>query len=363
MVPRAAKHLLIGSTEAYSGKSATILGLAQPLLKQGVNLAYGKPLSQIVPEPSDGVDPDVQLMAQTLGLSPKDLHPTLLWLNSERIHDRIQGTDRTLYGQQLAHSCEQFAGDLLLLEGPASLDEGHLFGLSLQQVADIVDAQVVLVARYHALSVVDTLLCAKQRLGDRLLGVVINDVPADQRQWCEQPLRDLLEAQGIRVLGLLPRSTLLRSVSVAELVRQLNAEVLCCGDRLTLMVEQLAIGAMNVNSALKYFRKAQHMAVITGGDRTDIQLAALESSTHCLILTGHFSPNSIVLNRAEDLEVPVLLVDLDTLTTVEIVDQAFGQAYLHEPVKVEHVQQMMAQYFDLDRLLVALGLDIGVAVR
>ena len=355
-MPKVAKHVLIGSTEGYSGKSATILGLAQPLLQRGIELAYGKPLSQEMGESVGGVDPDVQLMAQTLNLPSTHLRPTLLWLTPDTIHQRLLGKDATDYCQQLA-DYQETAGDLVLLEGPASLDDGQVFDLSLRQVAEAVDAQILLVVRYHDMTVVDTLLCAKQRLGDRLLGVVINDVPADRREQCEQPLRTFLEAQSIPVLGLLPQSALLRSVSVAELVRQLKAEVLCCGDRLGLMVEQLAIGAMNVNSALKYFRRATHMAVVTGGDRTDIQLAALESSTHCLILTGHFSPNSIVLNRAEDLEVPVLLVDLDTLTTVEIVDHAFGQAHLHEPVKVDYVQQMMAQYFDLDRLLQALELE------
>jgi BioD-like phosphotransacetylase family protein len=39
------------------------------------------------------------------------------------------------------------------------------------------------------------------------------------------------------------------------LVHQLKAEVLCRSDRLDLMVESLAIGAMNVNAAVKYFRK------------------------------------------------------------------------------------------------------------
>ena len=135
------------------------------------------------------------------------------------------------------------------------------------------------------------------------------------------------------------------------MVHQLNAEVLCCGDRLNLMVEQLSIGAMNVNSALRYFNRAHNMAVVTGGDRTDIQLAALESSTNCLILTGHFSPNPIVINRAEDLEVPVLSVDLDTLTTVEIVDKAFSEARFSETIKVECIQQLFKKHVDIDRLL------------
>ena len=48
------------------------------------------------------------------------------------------------------------------------------------------------------------------------------------------------------------------------------------------------------------------MAVVTGADRTDIQLAALEASTQCLILTGLGDPLSQLIHRAEELEVPIL---------------------------------------------------------
>jgi uncharacterized protein len=186
--------------------------------------------------------------------------------------------------------------------------------------------------------------------------VVINDVGEKHFERVNTGLREFLEKHDIAVFGVLPSSTLLRSVSVAELQKKLDAEVLCRSDRLDLMVESLTIGAMNVNSALKYFRQRHNMAVVTGGDRTDLQLAALETSTQCLILTGHIPPTKTILTRAEEMEIPILSVDLDTLTTVEIIDQAFGQVRLHEPIKVDCVCQMTAEYIDCDRLLLALGL-------
>jgi BioD-like phosphotransacetylase family protein len=98
------------------------------------------------------------------------------------------------------------------------------------------------------------------------------------------------------------------------------------------------------------------MAVVTGGDRADIQLAALETSTQCLILTGRIPPSSTILSRAEDLEIPVLSVDLDTLSTVEIIDRAFGQVRLHEPIKVQTINQMMVKHVNVERLLTKLDL-------
>ena len=113
----------------------------------------------------------------------------------------------------------------------------------------------------------------------------------------------------------MPRSPLLRSVTVGELVRRLDARVLCCREKLDLLVETLNIGAMNVNSAMEFFRRRRNMAVVTSADRTDIQLAALEASTQCLILTGAGDPlhnSSVALMNW----VPLLKVEQDTLGTV-----------------------------------------------
>jgi BioD-like phosphotransacetylase family protein len=357
-VPKSAKRLLIGSSEAYSGKSAVILGMAHQLKEKGVDLAYGKPIGTCLSESKmDNLDEDVRFIARTLDLTENRLLPTLLSLDEATIARRISGTDQTNYSRVLQERLQTPFGDLVLLEGTGTLDEGLLFDLSLLQMAQTIDAAVVLVSRYHSGLVVEGLMAAKQRLGDCLIGVLINDVPLEHLEQVETQVKPFLEQQDVEVLGILPRSDILRSVSVGELVHQLDAEVLCRPDRMELMVQSLKIGAMNVNSALEYFRKGINMAIVTGGDRTDIQLAALETSTQCLILTGHMPPTPAVVSRADDLEIPILSVDLDTLTTVEIIDRTFGQVRVHEPIKVQTMSDLMATSFNVDRLLAKLGME------
>ncbi len=363
-MPKFPKYLLIGSTEAYSGKSAMVLGLSGLIQQKGLEIAYGKPLGTCLDESSGNVvEEDVQFIAASLNLPENRIAPTLLALNEATMQKRLRGEDKTDYRQSLAQQYLQMSvSDLVLLEGPGNLEEGSLFDLSLLQVAEAVDAALLLVTRHKSLLSVESVLSAKQRLGKRLIGVVINDVAAEQIQAADTTIRPFLEQQDIPVLGILPKSDLLRSVSVRELVNQLNAEVLCRSDRLDLLVESLAIGAMNVNAAVKYFRKGRNMAVVTGGDRVEIQQAALETSTHCLILTGQLPPPDFILSRAEELEIPILSVDLDTLTTVEIVDRTFGQVRLHEPIKVQCIRHLMAEHFDIDRLLSLLGLSPAAAL-
>ena len=356
------RYLLVASTETYSGKSATILGIGQGLKDRGAVVAYAKPMgSSFSDNPVQSVEDDVRFISETLSLSSEQLGYPILSLDETTISKRLQGEDVTDYNQSLQAQLRAIKSDVVLIEGPGNLWEGSLFNMSVGEIAQGVDASVLLVTRYNPLSLVDALLNAKKELGDRLLGVLINDVTAEQLDSVRTQIKPFLEHRGIEVLGILPRNRLLRSVSVREIARQLGAKVLTRRDRLDLMVESLTIGAMNVNSALEYFRQRENMAVITGGDRTDLQLAALETSTNCLILTGRVPPQSLILSRAEDLEIPILSVELDTLTTVEIVDRTFGSVRLQEPIKVQCIQQLIQEHFALDRLINKLELELPVS--
>lgn len=353
-----AKHLLIGSTRAGSGKSATILGLTYHLQAKGYKIGYGKPIGTFttkeLPEATKSNEADVEFIKQTLNLPESLLRPTLLNLDRAAIQRRLSGEDKAVYSHKLEEYKKLIEGDLVLLEAPANTAEGAIFGLSLQEMADHLDAPIMLVMRFGSLLVVDHILMAKQRFGDRLLGVVINDIPEEHYETTLEILHPYLETQGIPVFAIMPENRTLRSVSVSELIEQLGANILCHPENIDLdkvMVEELKIGAMDVNSAQSYFRKSYNKAVITGSSRIDLQFAALETSTNCLILTGRPFINEDVAHKAMELGVPVLSVNKDTLSTVSIIDGCLGQVRLHEGIKVTSICDMMSKYFNFDRFL------------
>ena len=105
-----------------------------------------------------------------------------------------------------------------------------------------------------------------------------------------------------------------------------------------------------------YFRRKLNKAVITGGDRTDIQLAALETSTTTLILTGNLQPSPLIIKQAEDFGVSVLLVRENTMETVEAIEQVFGKTRLGQPDKLAEFESLFAENLDFDRLYQRLGL-------
>ncbi|MDA8098426.1 MAG: DRTGG domain-containing protein, partial [Nitrospiraceae bacterium] len=123
--------------------------------------------------------------------------------------------------------------------------------------------------------------------------------------------------------------------------------VMCGEEGLDEFVESFSIGAMDVDSALNYFRRTPNKAVITGAHRSDIQLAALETSTKVIILTGGFQTNEVVLGKARSRGIPILSVPDDTFTTIDKIELRMGKTSIRERRKVERARDLIGAGFDM----------------
>ncbi|MGF1461448.1 MAG: phosphotransacetylase family protein [Leptolyngbyaceae cyanobacterium] len=358
-MPQVAKHLIIGSTVAYSGKSTLSIAIGSQLQAMGFRVGWGKPLSSIdtFGYGLDDADGDLTFIPQALSLTPEQQCPNLLSLDSKTWMNRLQQQATSQLSENLEAYWQQVSGDIVLIEGPSTLEEGALFHLSLPEMAIALDAQVLLVMQANTLGMIDQLIAAQKRLGSALIGVVLNEVGESEAQLIDETIAPYLEHLGIPVIGVLPSLPFLQGIRVSELVRYLDAEVLCSSDHLDLVVESLKIGAMNVNSALRFFGQGTHQAVVTGGDRRDLQIAALETSTHCLILTGQLAPAKDVIDLARDKEVPILSVATDTLTTVERIEMLFGRLPLNNPDKVPLIKEHLTTHLNMERLVGLMELE------
>lgn len=97
-------------------------------------------------------------------------------------------------------------------------------------------------------------------------------------------------------------------------------------------------------------------AVITGGDRSDIQMAAIEAKVKCLILTGNLRPSGAVLGSAEEANIPVILVRGDTMTTIEKMEHLIGHARIKQEVKIKRIVKLIEEHVDVDGLIDEMGL-------
>jgi BioD-like phosphotransacetylase family protein len=349
-------RLYVASTGSFAGKTLVALALAKLWARRGVSVGYVKPLGKIpVIEGGRAVDEDASFLAAELGLAgpPEGVCPVVITQDivmasyrgePQRLKDRV----RDAVENAAARS------DVLLLGGAANLRDGTFLGISPLSLISELDCRVLLVDRFAGEKSMDQILWAAVELREKLLGVVLNRVSKEQEAFIKDAVLPYLEARHLRVFGTVPSDPVLESVSVRALAAALSADLACGEESLNVMIERFCVGAMDVEHALRVFRRVGHKAVITGGFRSDIQLAALETDTVCLILTGGIGPNDLIKTRAQEKGIPILIVQEDTMETVDLFDKIVGRLRIREKEKVERGVGLVRDHVDTAGLLAAL---------
>ena len=347
--------VLVTATEEGTGKTGIALALAQLAREQGRTVGYMKPkgtrLKSVV---GKTLDEDPMLARELLDLDaamhelePIVYSPTFIReaLRGGEDSDQLRATVRENF-DSLATNREFMA-----IEGGGQLSTGGVVDLTDPDVAELLDAQVLLVAGYRQPDDVDELLWAADRIGDHLAGVVFNSVADGVYDQLESEVVPFLEGRDIPVLGLLPRTRELAGVTVADFATELGADVLT--DTPTdAYVERFSVGAMGADAALRHFRRTKDAVVITGGDRSDIHSVALEApGIKCLCLTGGFRPSVTVIGKAEERGIPILSVQSDTLTAIERAEDVVHAGRTRDELTVERMRGLLVDHADVDGLL------------
>ncbi|MHB0869970.1 MAG: phosphotransacetylase family protein [Chloroflexota bacterium] len=349
--------LYVMSMEGFAGKTVLCLGLARRMASDGLSVGYIRPVTAALKQ-VESARTCAAVMKRSLGLTePMDvLTPVVIdgevldWILSEKAGDLTQKVAE-------AFKTAAVGKDVMVVEGVGGLAAGSMVGLDPKTIAEMVDGRCLLVMRGSNELMGDNILLAKKWFGERFLGVVLNAVPQSMMEFVTESLVPFLNRKGVKVYAIIPEDRMLMAATVGDLVSRLGGRVISGQERMDELVENVMVGAMSVENALNYFRRKPNKVVITGGDRPDIQLAALETSTRALILTGNLHPSPLILGRAEELGVPVVLVQQDTLTAAGLVEQAFAEVQFHEEKKVKRYERMLEVHLDYEELQRDLGLS------
>ena len=352
------KGIYIASTEELSGKSIVTTSLALIAKGLGKKVGYFKPIgmASAVTDRGDILDEDVETMKQLLGLEDENrLVCPLVLGKGEFLEDLSKADVGKRYDEITAAYRKASEGkDIMLIEGPPNLSVGSFFGCSVPRLAANLEARVLLVARFEDDLVVDQILQARDycmKWGVELFGVVLNRVARNRTKRAEGVVKPLLEKTGVKVLGVIPENTMLSALTVREIYEVIGGNVLAGKDGMDRMIQTVLIGAMTPESATRYFRKAKNELIITGGDRTDIILAALEVGTSALVLTGNLHPSVKVFPRADELAVPVILVPYDTYTTLQQIQRIVGRIKPGDKKRISLAKKLVEDNVDWRQIL------------
>ena len=349
--------LYIASVNRKSvGKTALCLGLASKLKEVGFKVGYFKPVGwETARYIGRAVDEDALLLKHALNLDEKleAIAPILLqyqYLDQYRLEDYGGLADRI----EEAYRKVSEGKDMLIIEALHEPCLGSFIKLSAMNLAKKFGSSMLLVSTtYNDIAVDEAFYnhSYAEKEGVKFAGLVFNYVPSPLIKRVRGVMAPKLEKQGIYVWGVIPECLPITAPTAKEIAEVLGAEVLCREDRLSNIVEEYLIGAMTAEEALRYFRKAPRKAVITGGDRPEIVLAALETDTSAIILTGNLYPETRVLAKADEKGTPILLVPYDTYTTINKIRGVMGKIRVEDEKRIELAKKHIAENIDWKGLL------------
>ncbi|MGE4552131.1 MAG: phosphotransacetylase family protein [Desulfovibrionaceae bacterium] len=349
----------IGSTSSYSGKNLIAMAVGLKFQKDGLEVGYMKPVGAMphMSEEKTG-DDDAFFVQGVLGLEQDPALTTPVLVTRDfRVKAFTSGVGDLMGSIKPAYETLAKGKDVMLVAGSGTfLGSGTYCGVDGAHVAHALGCKVVLVDRYAGELRYDYILRVKAAMGDDLAGVVLNDVPEHYISEAQDLLIPFLERQGVPVLGMVPSDPVLGSIKVGDLAERLSGKIVSAHNKADRVVENFLIGTMQVENFMTHFRRHKNSAIIVGGDRSDVQLVALEGSCPCLILTGNLYPNDIILTRSEVLETPIIIVREDTYTVAKKMERILSSHKLRDAIKVTHGAQLVASNVDFARLKKNVGL-------
>ncbi len=344
--------IFIISNRHYAGKTFLAIGLGMKLKEQGYNVGYIKPIGKRPVKKGTGIyDEDAVFMQEALSIAAPlgAISPFVLSYETQNL--LLEGRIKDA-GEQIMEAFElQKDKDFVIIGGASDLFEGASLGINALALMEEMNGRALMVETWRGDISMDTLIGAARLLGGRFAGGVLNKVPPHSLAHAKEKIRPFLEEKGVRMFGVFQKDSLLEAVAIRQLIEILNGRVLCCEEKLDDFVENFSIGAMDVDNALKYFRRIPNKAVVTGAHRSDIQLVAMETSTKCIILTGGLYTNDIVLGRAQAKGIPIISVPEDTFTTIDRIEAIIGKTRIREEGKVDRAKKMIDEEFDMERFL------------
>jgi BioD-like phosphotransacetylase family protein len=358
-----AKSLYIVSANEFSGKTAICLGLALRFKKQGMRVSYFKPIAPAIGSIRAGVpyDDDAELMIKCLDLS-SPVTTIVTGFLERRYLDKVSPEQQKVLLKRIDKSYSEVSedADIVIIEGCRRFRDGLALGLDPTSLAKRLDAKMIMVSRGGEDTVADKTLIEKMVTdlnGVELIGCVINNVPKTTIARVEGVIKPVLESRGIKVIGVIPEEIGLTAPSVADIQASLQGEILAGEENFDNTVRNILVGAMTPSSALRFLRSVDDKVVVTGGDRSDIALLALETDTSLLVLTGNMYPDVHVISKAKEKGVPVILVTDDTYATISKIESVAGRIKSGDKKKIDLAVQITSTNVDWKYILKSLGLE------
>jgi BioD-like phosphotransacetylase family protein len=350
-------RVFIAATRQNDGKTTTSLGLIAALQKKFPRIGYIKPVGQrFVEIEEQKIDEDTVLMDSVYSLNCPlvDMSPIAVEPDFTRKYLQAANNDALVRKIQDAFDRVAWEKDFVLCEGSGHAGVGAVFDLSNAQVAKHLGCKVIIVSRGGIGKPIDEVALNQalfEKEGVEIIGVILNKVLEDKVDYVTDFARRGLKRKGLDLLGVIPHQTMLSQPTMDLIREELKAEVLNRPDTMNAAVEDVIVGAMSAQNALRFFKRG--VLLITPGDREDILTAACAHGDEMagIVLTGGLQPGSVALRAVRAMRIPVLLAKDDNYQVTSTVHDLTVKTRPTDADKISLIRDLVAKNVNVKKIL------------
>jgi hypothetical protein len=355
--------IYVAATRQNDGKTIVSLGLLRAFQKQGKKIGYMKPVGQQY-QLIDGekIDKDVVLMSEIFGLKDRLSSMSPIAIPSGFTENYILRGNKDDLIKKVKEGYLEVSRDkeFFLIEGTGHAGVGSVFDMSNSDVAKLLGAKVIIVSLGGIGRPIDEIMLNKAKFdkeGIELLGVIINKVRPEKYEKVARLVRKGLEKEGIELLGVIPHDDVLSNPSVAELLEDLQGELLSGEGGLHNIVARFVIGDMLPHEALDYF--TGHTLLIIPGNREELILTALSGyilgttkapPISAIIFTCGIHPHKKIMDLLKRTNIPLILVKEDSFAIATEINSMIFKLRSDDKEKITKIETLIEKYVNIERL-------------
>lgn len=367
----ATPRLFVAATRQNDGKTTACLGLFAALQQKLNRVGYIKPIGQrFVRLENHLIDEDTVLFDRTYdihtpieSMSPVAIDSTF----TRRYLDNPAGMQPVLIDKVLrAFDRSAYEKDVIIIEGSGHAGVGSICDLSNAQIAGLLGAKAIIVARGGIGKPVDELALNKSlfdKFGVEVIGAILNKVDPSRVDIVRQYTAKALDRLGIPLLGMIPVTEPLTFPNLGQVVDSLKARWLN-GKKVGQQnrVLNVVVGAMTATSLIDYIKPG--VLVITPGDREDVLLLTIAACSVAgqkplagIVLTRNILPSPHIMEMIAQTNIPVVISREESYAVASNINSMTVKTQPHDADKIPLIKKLVAENVDLEAILK--GLDIA----
>ncbi len=358
---KSTKRIFIAATRMNDGKTTTSLGLYSALNDGEKKIGYIKPVGQrFVDVNGEKIDEDSFLLTKTFDVSVPIQAMSPIVVDKDFTKNYLDDSE-SIYPKIVNRLCRSFdraayEKDYIIIEGTGHAGVGSVFDLSNAEVANILNAKVIIVASGGIGRPIDEIALNQalfEKAGADIIGVIINKVQSDKLDFIKHYCGQALEKMNLKLLGVIPENAKLSEPSLSQIIHEIRGECLNTTNNIqSKKIKKVVIGAKTGLSTIDDIEEGT--LIITSGDREDIIQPCIKSNKASMlsgiILTNAITPNDATLEDIQSSEIPFILSNDSSYSVISRMNKMNIKTQPHDLDKISIIKEILKSNIDLKEI-------------